>query len=302
VLKSASYPYNTINDKDFLVRNFGCHFGFNGKENDNEIKGAGNSQDFGARIYDNRLGRWLSVDPLEAKYPFMSPFTFVANNPLIAIDPDGKIIKIVGDIKTVTKTFAQLQSLTSKQLVLLNDGTVAEAHKLNDLQKTMVIQSGIVSRKNYVSKESKAIGTKLIIDAIDNERIIEIKPTNYYENEDITKYNNIKDASNGVGTGSEIYHDPDDDGIQSDPHIKNEDGSEGRSPIINLAHEIRHALNGLLGKRLTGNSGKGDPDNLKTNGKTFELSKEEASTREFEQKISVEQDEPIRASPLTPKK
>ena len=39
-------------------------FGFNGKENDNEVKGAGNSVDFGARIYDSRLGRWMSVDSL----------------------------------------------------------------------------------------------------------------------------------------------------------------------------------------------------------------------------------------------
>jgi RHS repeat-associated protein len=39
-------------------------FGFNGKEKDDEIKGAGNAVDFGARIYDGRLGRWLNVDPL----------------------------------------------------------------------------------------------------------------------------------------------------------------------------------------------------------------------------------------------
>lgn len=38
-------------------------YGFNGKENDNEIKGTGNQQDYGMRIYDPRLGRFLSVDP-----------------------------------------------------------------------------------------------------------------------------------------------------------------------------------------------------------------------------------------------
>ncbi len=27
-----------------------CRYGFNGKENDNEVKGDGNSVDFGARI------------------------------------------------------------------------------------------------------------------------------------------------------------------------------------------------------------------------------------------------------------
>jgi RHS repeat-associated protein len=39
-------------------------YGFNGKENDNEAKGEGNQQDYGMRIYDPRLGRFLSMDPL----------------------------------------------------------------------------------------------------------------------------------------------------------------------------------------------------------------------------------------------
>jgi len=46
----------------------GYRYGFNGKENDNGVKGTGNQQDYGARIYDPRPGRWMSTDPLEAKY------------------------------------------------------------------------------------------------------------------------------------------------------------------------------------------------------------------------------------------
>jgi RHS repeat-associated protein len=44
-------------------------YGFNGKENDNEVKGEGNQQDYGMRIYDPRLGRFLSVDPITDEYP-----------------------------------------------------------------------------------------------------------------------------------------------------------------------------------------------------------------------------------------
>ena len=65
-------------------------FGFNGMEKDNELKGTGNSLDFGARMYDSRLGRWLSLDPLAVKYPSISPFTFVGNSPLVLVDPDGR--------------------------------------------------------------------------------------------------------------------------------------------------------------------------------------------------------------------
>jgi RHS repeat-associated protein len=64
-------------------------YGFNGKENDNEIKGEGNQQDYGMRIYDSRLGRFLSVDPLSAKYPELTPYQFASNTPNQAIDLDG---------------------------------------------------------------------------------------------------------------------------------------------------------------------------------------------------------------------
>lgn len=43
----------------------GYRYGFNGKEKDNST-GEGNL-DFGARIFAVRLGRWLSVDPLQQK-------------------------------------------------------------------------------------------------------------------------------------------------------------------------------------------------------------------------------------------
>lgn len=36
------------------------------------------------------VSRWLSPDPLTAKYPFLSPYNYVANNPILYIDSDGK--------------------------------------------------------------------------------------------------------------------------------------------------------------------------------------------------------------------
>src|SRR5690554_3702764 len=72
----------------------GYRYGFNSMERDNEIKGKGNSYDFGARMYDPRVGRWLSIDPLASKYPSLSAYSFVANCPIKLIDPDGKEIII----------------------------------------------------------------------------------------------------------------------------------------------------------------------------------------------------------------
>jgi len=65
-------------------------FTFNGQEQDDEVKGNGNSLDFGARIYDPRLARFLSLDPLTRTYPYSSPYIFSNNNPIRFVDHLGK--------------------------------------------------------------------------------------------------------------------------------------------------------------------------------------------------------------------
>jgi RHS repeat-associated protein len=62
-------------------------FGFQGQEMDNELKGDGNSYDFGERLLDPRVGRWASTDNVEK--PWLSPYQFAANNPINNVDPDG---------------------------------------------------------------------------------------------------------------------------------------------------------------------------------------------------------------------
>lgn len=63
--------------------------GFNGKENDDELNGPGTLQDYGLRMYDPRVGRFLSVDPLTASYAYYSPYQFAGNSPIKNIDLDG---------------------------------------------------------------------------------------------------------------------------------------------------------------------------------------------------------------------
>jgi len=66
-------------------------YGFNGMEKDDEVKGSGNSLDFGARIYDSRIGRWMSVDPMAREFSDESPYIFAGNNPVFYLDGDGEI-------------------------------------------------------------------------------------------------------------------------------------------------------------------------------------------------------------------
>ena len=61
-------------------------FTFSVKERDSET---GLSY-FGSRYYSSDLSVWLSVDPMAAKYPSLSPYVYCANNPVMLVDPDGE--------------------------------------------------------------------------------------------------------------------------------------------------------------------------------------------------------------------
>ena len=86
------YPFGmSMPGRSFTAANTeGYRYSFNGKEDDTEWA----KQDFGARMYDKRLGRWLSLDPLQKKYPNLSSYSYCADNPILFIDPDGKDIVI----------------------------------------------------------------------------------------------------------------------------------------------------------------------------------------------------------------
>ena len=61
---------------------------FNGKEDDQEW-GSSLVQDYGFRLYNPGIGKFLSVDPLRKQYPELTPYQFASNTPVAAIDLDG---------------------------------------------------------------------------------------------------------------------------------------------------------------------------------------------------------------------
>ncbi len=68
-------------------------YGFNGKEMDNEPYGQGNEYNYGFRIYNPRIGRFLSSDPLQKKYASLTPYQFSSNSPMANVDQDGREAK-----------------------------------------------------------------------------------------------------------------------------------------------------------------------------------------------------------------
>ncbi|ATL48217.1 hypothetical protein COR50_14170 [Chitinophaga caeni] len=77
-----------------LFNGGGYRYGFNGKENDDEVKGDGNQQDYGLRVYDPRIAKFLSVDPLIKSFPWYTPYQFAGNKPIWAVDLDGAEEKV----------------------------------------------------------------------------------------------------------------------------------------------------------------------------------------------------------------
>ncbi|MBL7740729.1 MAG: hypothetical protein JNK14_16035 [Chitinophagaceae bacterium] len=80
------YPFGMLQPGRKFSAVESYRYGFNGKENDNE----GPIQyDYGFRIYDSRLVRFKSVDPLTNGYPELTPYQFASNRPIDGIDLDG---------------------------------------------------------------------------------------------------------------------------------------------------------------------------------------------------------------------
>lgn len=76
-------PGRTYNIGDY-------RYGFNGKEKDqNDEWGDLTHYDYGFRIYNPAIGRFLSVDPLAASYPWNSTYAFAENRVIDGIDLEG---------------------------------------------------------------------------------------------------------------------------------------------------------------------------------------------------------------------
>ncbi|NCU05668.1 MAG: hypothetical protein GXC73_16985, partial [Chitinophagaceae bacterium] len=83
-------------------------------------KGEGNQQDYGMRIYDPRLGRFLSVDPYKSKYQSYSPYNAFINNPIGVIDQKGDSVFIIagnGSLYYTYKTAISLPSAKGLQII-----------------------------------------------------------------------------------------------------------------------------------------------------------------------------------------
>ncbi len=104
----------------------GYRYGFNGQEKDDNIKGGGNSYDFGARMLDVRLGRWFVIDPKWKLFSNISPYTFALNNSIYFIDSDGKVIEVANE-KSKEAFNSSIQNIFTGNDIVINLLTIASS-------------------------------------------------------------------------------------------------------------------------------------------------------------------------------
>ena len=92
-------------------------FKYNGKELDT-MHGL-NTYDYGARQYYSIVGRWDRIDPLCEKYYSVSPYVYCEDDPVNAIDPDGRV-----GLKVIAKGLYKVgKTVAKKGLSSLSKGT-----------------------------------------------------------------------------------------------------------------------------------------------------------------------------------
>ena len=203
-------------------------FGFNGMEKDDEVHGAtGTSYDFGARLYDPRVGRWLSVDPLAMKNPYHSPYIGMNDNPILFADPDGMSGEVTINKESKTVTVMAVYAFYGTQ----SSPQIAKAYAAQ-IQNSFNDAHGLVTIDNVEYK------VQFVIIGVDLSRFGEEAVQHVIKNNTKPMSNFIRLEPGGRTLDGASYtdHAGANTGVWSTSQVKDD--------VTTPAHEFNHGVNG----------------------------------------------------------
>ncbi len=176
------------------------------KYNDKELdrKGGLDWYDYGARMYDATLGRFMKTDRFSEKYVSLSPYQYGANNPVNNIEINGDSIIILSNpnglidcIKSYFGFDTQYQKVVKANLSQLKEDGIVE-QIINSLESSKNI--------HYITMPKGREGNSSSFDIIKAEK--------------------------NIPQGSVVKY---------DPYTETDVKGEKRNPIVGLVHELTHS-------------------------------------------------------------
>ena len=196
--------------------NHNIRFTFSSKEKDTET----NYSYFGARYYSSDLSVWLSVDPLADKYPSMSAFMYCAGNPVMLVDPDGKVFtdfinNKTGETKHIDDGQDQIIAISDQDynkvdnawLEIQNKNTCStddEYFKIIDRGENIDLDSDLGKMIRMTYAEMYGVGNSDVDRQIVAESIVNRKESQRYSN----TYSEVIEGGEYTAFGTPEYNNP----------------------------------------------------------------------------------------------
>ena len=169
--------------------------------------------DFGARLYNPRLGRWLSPDPLAHKYFGMSPYNYCGNDPVNRYDPEGKEVRPLGE----------------EGLEVIRSALPKEARQYVQLNENGTINKELLSQCSIESCNIEALKALVNSDIMYEYSIgAGYQDNQFYDNGDGNYCYGVT-----MMPGAEIDPSPD-----NNVHVVTADFLKGEKKASNAAHEL----------------------------------------------------------------
>jgi RHS repeat-associated protein len=154
-------------------------FGFNGKEKDHETFEG--SLGFEARIFDSRLGKFLSLDPRMGEYAWQTPYAYYKNNPITILDiagMGGPLPEGGNTSQGCTTTESPSASISGSQGAVSDGSTAAQCNSATPPQ--LVTEAPISNCETFLIVQNASPNTSFACPPITNENGSPEEPSRAY--------------------------------------------------------------------------------------------------------------------------